>query len=129
MSIDSDKNLLNVYGEKLQACCLDPMTGYYRNGICQTDASDLGTHIVCARVTDEFLEYSKKKGNDLITPNPAYNFPGLKHGDGWCLCISRWYEAHKDGVAPPIDLHSTHMKALEYVPLAILEAYAYQKLN
>ena len=120
---------LNVYGDKLEMCCLDPVTGYYRNGQCLTDASDYGTHIVCARVTKEFLIYSKLKGNDLITPKPAFNFPGLKPGDHWCLCISRWFEAHKAGVAPPINLRATNIKALEYVPLAILESYSIEKLN
>ena len=124
-----DYKTLNVYGEKLQMCCLDPVTGYYRNGQCLTDASDYGTHIVCARVTDEFLVYSKDRGNDLITPKPEFNFPGLKHGDQWCLCISRWYEAHKAGVAPSIDLNATNIKALEYVPLEILEAYSLSKMN
>lgn len=125
----SDDKAVNVYGQQLQMCCLDPITGYYRNGQCLTDASDYGTHIVCARVTNTFLEYSRKQGNDLITPMPAYNFPGLKHGDQWCLCISRWYEAHKAGVAPPIDLNATNIKALEYVPLEILEVYAIHKMN
>ena len=125
----SDDKALNVYGQKLQMCCLDPITGYYRNGQCLTDASDHGTHIVCAKVTEEFLSYSRNKGNDLITPKPQFNFPGLKPGDHWCLCISRWFEAHKAGVAPPIDLNATNIKALEYVPIEILEAYSLSKLN
>jgi len=125
----SDDKALNVFGEPLQMCCLDPVTGYYRNGQCLTDVSDYGTHIVCARVTDKFLDYSKKKGNDLITPKPQFNFPGLKTGDQWCLCISRWYEAHKAGVAPPIDLHATNIKALEFVPLEILKAYSLTQMN
>lgn len=125
----SDDITLNVYGKKLQMCCLDPLTGYFRNGQCLTDASDYGTHIVCARLTEKFLEYSKMQGNDLTTPMPNFNFPGLKHGDQWCLCISRWYEAHKAGVAPPIDLNATNIKALEYVPIEILEAYSLAKMN
>lgn len=125
----TDDKALNVYGEELKMCCLDPVTGYYRNGQCLTDASDHGTHIVCAKVTDEFLTYSQKRGNDLITPKPQFNFPGLKHGDHWCLCISRWYEAHKAGVAPSIDLNATNIKALDYVPLEILEAYSLTKMN
>lgn len=124
-----DDEALNVYGDTLQMCCLDPITGYFRNGQCLTDASDYGTHIVCARVTEEFLLYSKARGNDLITPKPQFNFPGLKAGDHWCLCISRWLEAHKAGVAPMINLHATNIKALEYVPLEILEAYSLTKMN
>ena len=128
MASEKDKTL-NVYGEELQLCCMDPVTGYYRNGRCLTDASDYGTHIVCARMTDEFLQFSKARGNDLITPKPSFSFPGLKAGDKWCLCISRWVEARKEGVAPPINLYATHIKALEYVPLTILESYSLEKLN
>lgn len=129
MANTEDTKKFNVYGEELQMCCLDPLTGYYRNGQCLTDASDYGTHIVCARMTDDFLQFSKARGNDLITPKPSFSFPGLKAGDSWCLCISRWVEAHKEGVAPPISLKATNIKALEYVPLSILEAYAIERMN
>jgi len=119
----------NVYGDPLTMCCLNPVTGFYRDGSCQTSADDYGTHILCARVTDNFLEYSKLKGNDLITPRPDLDFPGLKAGDHWCLCINRWIEAHNDGVAPPIKLESTHQKALEYMTLEVLELYSIAKAN
>lgn len=101
------------------------MTGYFRDGFCRTISEDTGTHTVCAIVTQEFLEYSASKGNNLITPIPYYNFPGLKPGDKWCLCISRWLEAEKAGKAPFIILESTHLKSLEYTSLELLEKYAY----
>ncbi len=123
------KTGLNVYKKPLQNCCTDPMTGFYRNGLCLTGADDHGTHIVCAQVTDEFLQFSKARGNDLITPIPEYHFPGLSSGDKWCLCISRWIEAVNAGVAPPIDLNATHEKALEYLPLEILEAHDIKRSN
>ena len=119
----------NVFGDKLALCCDDPMTGYFRTGFCMTNKDDYGTHIVCAKVTDEFLAYSKSLGNDLITPLPEYNFPGLKAGDKWCLCISRWLEAMNAGYAPPIDLNATHQKALEYVSLELLQQYDLNKQN
>lgn len=129
MAEKSEINSKNVYGDPLIMCCLDPLTGFYRNGLCQTGADDYGTHIVCARLTDEFLEYSKMKGNDLITPRPDLNFPGLRAGDHWCLCISRWIEAQRDGVAPPIKLEATHEKALNYMTLEVLELYSIAKAN
>ncbi len=119
----------NIYGKQIVSCCEDPVTGFYRNGICATGPDDYGTHIVCARMTKEFLSYSKAQGNDLVTPRPRYNFPGLNPGDHWCLCISRWVEAMKAGVAPPIKLDATHAKALEYVRLPVLELYDINKLN
>lgn len=119
----------NVYGDPLMTCCMDPVTGFYRNGKCMTGQEDYGTHIVCAMLTDEFLEYSKSKGNDLITSKPEFNFPGLKAGDLWCLCIARWIEAQRDGVAPPIRLESTHIKALDYMTLEVLELYSIAKSN
>ncbi len=119
----------NVFGEPLMSCCLDPVTGFYRTGQCLTGAEDYGTHIVCARMTDKFLHYSKSRGNDLITPRPEFNFPGLKAGDHWCLCISRWIEAYKADVAPPINLQATHSKALEYVSIDVLELYSIARAN
>ena len=110
----------NVLGTELQACCTDPMTGFYRDGLCRTGELDSGRHVVCAVMTDEFLTFSKARGNDLITPLPAYDFPGLKAGDGWCLCALRWKEAYEAGVAPPVRLESTHEKALNFIPFAAL---------
>ena len=115
---------LNVFGEPLVECSARPLTGFYRNGCCDTGAEDLGVHAVCVSVTAEFLEYSRSRGNDLSTPMPAYGFPGLKPGDCWCLCAERWKEALADGMAPPEKLAGTHAKALEYVTLDALKAYA-----
>ena len=115
---------LNVLNKPLQGCCNNPLTGYFRDGFCRTTANDTGTHTVCAIVTEEFLEYSLSKGNDLITPIPHWQFPGLKPGDKWCLCISRWLQAEKAGKAPKIVLNATHIKSLEYTSLEILKKYA-----
>ncbi len=117
---------LNVFGMPLSPCCQDPVTGYFRDGFCKTMKEDLGTHVVCARVTREFLEFSRSRGNDLITPIPEWQFPGLKPGDQWCLCVSRWIEAEKAGVAPPVILEATHEKALEYCRMETLLKYAYK---
>jgi uncharacterized protein len=115
---------MNVLGEPLATCCTDPMTGYYRDGICRTGAGDVGTHVVCAQVTEEFLAFTQSRGNDLSTPMPMFNFPGLKPGDRWCLCASRWQEALEAGVAPPVVLAATHASAVEYVSLGDLERHA-----
>ena len=120
-----ENNLLNVFGLPLESCCKDPLTGYFRDGYCKTMAEDRGTHVVCARVTREFLEFSRSKGNDLIIPIPQWQFPGLKSGDQWCLCVSRWIEAEKAGVAPPVILEATHEKALEYTSMETLLKYAF----
>lgn len=114
----------NVLGEPLQICCTSPMTGYYRDGLCSTGAGDVGVHVVCAQVTQQFLDYTRSQGNDLSTPVPAFAFPGLKPGDRWCLCASRWKEALEDGVAPPVILAATHAAALEYVSLDDLKHHA-----
>jgi uncharacterized protein (DUF2237 family) len=114
----------NVLGGKLELCCTSPMTGYYRDGKCNTGAGDFGAHIVCAQVTEEFLTYSRLVGNDLSTPVPEFNFPGLKPGDRWCLCASRWKQALNAGVAPPVVLSATHASALEYVSMSELKQYA-----
>lgn len=114
----------NVLGEELQCCCTAPKTGFYRDGYCQTGPMDYGSHTVCAEVTQAFLEFSRSRGNDLITPVPAYDFPGLRPGDKWCLCVSRWKEALDAGVAPPIVLAACHEKALAVVNLADLQQYA-----
>ena len=114
---------LNVLGEKLKSCCHDPITGFYRDGFCKTGEQDFGKHTTCAVLTDEFLNLSKSKGNDLKSPKPDFNFPGLKAGDKWCLCISRWLEAYKAGLAPKIDLQATHIKTLDYIELEILKKF------
>ncbi len=114
----------NVLGSPLEACCIDPLTGFYRDGYCNTGTSDIGTHVVCALITTEFLEYTKSKGNDLSSPNPYWRFPGLKAGDKWCLCVRRWLEAVQVGKAPKILLESTHEKALEYVSKELLLTHA-----
>lgn len=114
----------NVLGDELAPCSLDPLTGFYRNGCCDTGADDRGVHVVCARVTDEFLEFSAGVGNDLSTPNPAFGFAGLVAGDQWCLCAARWKEALDAGVAPPVVLESTHIAILEWVDMADLQAHA-----
>ena len=108
---------LNVLGTPLEACSLDPMTGYYRNGCCDTGSEDKGVHIVCAVMTEEFLAFSKERGNDLSTPVPMYEFPGLKAGDRWCLCAARWREAYDAGCAPTVVLEATHARMLEWASL------------
>ena len=113
----SDSVTLNVLGTELVSCSLDPVTGYFRDGCCNTDEHDHGSHVVCAKVTQEFLEFSKQYGNDLITPRPEWNFPGLEPGDQWCLCAVRWKQAYDQGVAPPVILESTHHTALKYATL------------
>ncbi len=113
----------NIFGAPLEQCCTQPMTGFYRDGYCKTGDGDTGSHVVAATVTKEFLEFTKSRGNDLQTPRPDYDFPGLKAGDGWCLCALRWREAYEAGVAPPVKLNATHQKALDYIPLEILKKY------
>ncbi len=114
----------NVLGEPLASCCTDPMTGFFRDGSCRTGEDDHGSHTVCTRVTAEFLEFSRARGNDLSTPLPEYGFPGLKPGDCWCLCALRWQEAFEAGFAPQVRLESSHQRALEHVSLADLKAHA-----
>lgn len=114
----------NVLGGFLQPCCFNPLTGFYRNGGCDTGAEDVGLHVVCAQMTEEFLRFTRARGNDLTTPAPEYNFPGLKAGDRWCLGVYRWQEALEAGVAPPILLRATHRRALEVVTLEELKAHA-----
>ena len=113
----------NVLDSELQDCGIDPMTGFYRDGCCNTGPGDVGTHTVCAIMTDDFLEYSKSKGNDLITPRPEFDFPGLKAGDAWCLCALRWEEARQAGCAPRVKLTSTNIKTLEMVEFEDLKAH------
>ncbi len=112
---------INVLGTELKTCSTDPMTGFFRNGACDTCAQDTGSHTVCAVMTAEFLAYSKYVGNDLSTPRPEFGFEGLKPGDAWCLCASRFLQAHDEGCAPKVNLHATHERALEIVPLSVLK--------
>ena len=114
---------LNVYGEPLEPCSTDPLTGFYRDGCCNTSDLDGGMHTVCAVMTESFLQYTRFKGNDLSTPRPEFNFPGIKPGDQWCLCALRWLQAEKEGMAPKVRLRSTHIKTLEVVSLSHLERY------
>ncbi|WP_273566098.1 DUF2237 family protein [Maribacter halichondriae] len=114
---------LNILGADLEACCDNPVTGYFRDGFCRTIQEDSGTHILCAVMTQEFLDYTKSRGNDLTTPIPHWSFPGLKVGSKWCLCISRWLEAESAGKAPFVILEATHKKALEYTTLEVLQEY------
>ncbi|REJ77620.1 MAG: DUF2237 domain-containing protein [Acidobacteria bacterium] len=111
----------NVLGGELQVCCTSPMTGFYRDGYCKTGANDVGRHTVCAIVTDEFLEFSVSRGNDLVTPHPEWGFPGLKAGDKWCLCVLRWKEAFDAGMAPPVVLEATNEASLQHVSLEQLK--------
>lgn len=115
---------LNVLGTPLLACSFDPLTGFFRDGCCHTDLHDHGTHVVCARVTAEFLAFSRERGNDLSTPRPEVRFAGLKPGDRWCLCALRWKEAWAAGVAPPVQLAATHINALQVLTLEQLQAHA-----
>jgi uncharacterized protein len=114
----------NVLGERLEVCSLKPMTGFFRDGCCDTSAEDLGSHTVCAVMTAEFLEFSRSRGNDLSTPREEFGFPGLEPGDRWCLCAPRWQEALKAGHAPRVVLRATHAGALEHCSLADLKRYA-----
>lgn len=115
---------VNVLGEPLQTCGRDPVTGYFRDGACNTCAEDLGSHTVCAVMNAEFLAFSRYLGNDLTTPRPEFRFAGLRPGDRWCLCANRFLQAHDEGCAPAVRLASTHRRALEVVPLAVLESHA-----
>ena len=117
------RRILNVLGKPLVSCSMNPLTGYFRNGYCSTGPSDTGTHVVCAVVTDKFLQFSKDQGNDLITPAPG--FPGLKAGNKWCLCAYRWKEAYEAGVAPFVVLESTNRAVLRIVPLKILKQFTF----
>ncbi|MCC5974611.1 MAG: DUF2237 domain-containing protein [Rubellimicrobium sp.] len=121
--MDKDPSL-NVLGDPLAPCSMDPLTGFFRDGACDTCAEDRGSHTVCAVMTAEFLAFSKYVGNDLSTARPEFRFPGLKPGDHWCLCAARFLQAHEEGCAPLVNLVATHARALEIVPLDVLRAYA-----
>jgi len=114
----------NVLGDDLEPCGLDPLTGFYRDGCCATGAEDIGLHVVCARMTADFLDFSRQAGNDLSTPQPDFGFPGVQPGDRWCLCASRWKEAYDAGIAPPVFLEATHAAALEWIELSELRQHA-----
>ena len=114
----------NVLGEKLEVCGMDPVTGFYRDGVCNTCKDDFGSHTVCIETSQEFLDYTKSQGNDLSTPLPAYGFEGLQPGDNWCVCAGRWLEAEKRGMAPRLNLQSTHIRTLEIIPMELLKKYA-----
>lgn len=114
----------NVLGTPLIVCSAEPVTGFFRDGYCHTCGEDSGQHTICAQMTQEFLEFSRQLGNDLITPMPAYQFPGLTPGDFWCICLSRWQEAQEAGVAPPIKLEACHASVLEFIDLSLLKEYA-----
>ena len=120
---------LNVYGKPLRACCMKPMTGFYRNGCCDSSDEDTGIHTVCIIVTNSFLKFSASKGNNLATPIPEYNFPGLVEGDKWCLCARRWLEAYENGVAPKVVVSATHIKTLDIIDLEILEKFSIDSNN
>lgn len=115
---------INVLGEPLQECSRDPVTGFFRNGCCDTSPQDIGSHTVCAVMTTEFLEYSKSVGNDLSTPRPEFGFDGLSHGDRWCLCATRFLQAHEAGMAPKVCLAATHAMAKQHVPIEFLTSCA-----
>ncbi len=117
----------NVLGGELECCCKTPKTGFFRDGYCRTGAQDEGLHVVCAQMTADFLRFSYLQGNDLITPHPEYGFPGLKPGDRWCLCVTRWKDALEAGFAPPVVLAACQLSALEFVDLADLKAHALDK--
>ena len=115
---------LNVLGTPIQNCSSDPLTGWYRDGCCNTDENDHGSHTVCCELTDDFLQFLKRLGNDLVTAHPEHGFPGLKEGDGWCVCAGSWYQAFQVGKACPVHLESTHAAALQIVPLDALLQHA-----
>lgn len=115
---------LNVFGEALEPCGRDPVTGFFRDGCCNTSRQDMGSHTVCVAVSDAFLAYSLSRGNDLVTARPEFGFPGLKDGDRWCVCAARWLEAEVAGAAPRVYLRSTHQRALETLPMETLRGYA-----
>lgn len=124
MSVSMEPSV-NVYGGTLKSCSRAPVTGFFRNGHCDTCSEDQGSHTVCAVMTAEFLAFSKYLGNDLSTPHPEFRFPGLKPGDQWCLCARRFLQAHDEGVAPKVRMEATHLRALDIVPLDILQSYAF----
>ena len=122
-SLNKINQKLNVLGEELHLCSCKPLTGWYRDGYCNFDIADIGNHTICCVMDDNFLNYSKAQGNDLITPIPEYSFPGLKEGDSWCVCLKRWLQAKEDGLAPSVILESTNIVVLRYISLEELKFY------
>ncbi len=122
-----EKQAKNILGTELEPCCHEPKTGFFRDGFCRTDHHDHGRHVICAEITQAFLDFTKSHGNDLSTPQPAFNFPGLKPGNRWCLCALRWQEALEAGVAPPVILSACHAKVLAYVSIEDLKKHASDK--
>ena len=120
----SEEDQLNIFKEPLEACSFDPVTGFFRSGCCETSEQDTGSHTVCAIMTEEFLKFSKSKGNDLSAPVPAFDFPGLNSGDRWCLCAARWLEAYEAGSAPSIIARATHRRALEIIPMEVMKEFS-----
>ena len=120
----SEEEQLNIFNEPLEACSFDPVTGFFRSGCCETSEQDIGSHTVCAIMTEEFLKFSKSKGNDLSTAVPAFDFPGLNSGDRWCLCAARWLEAYEAGSAPSIIARATHRRALEIIPMEVMKEFS-----
>jgi len=114
----------NVFGEEIESCCQNPITGFFRDGFCHTDERDEGVHTVCVSMTEDFLEFSKSRGNDLSTPRPEFNFPGVKEGDSWCLCAERWAEAYELDKAPNLYINKTNIRTLDVVPLELLKKFA-----
>ena len=114
----------NIFNEDIEECCTNPITGFYRDGFCNTDQLDFGTHTVCTLITNDFLEFSKSMGNDLSTPRPEFDFPGLKEGDKWCVCANRWLEAYENGKAPMVYLRKSHHKSTSIIDIEILKKYA-----
>ena len=125
ISYSESNTVTNILGSPLELCCSDPKTGFFRDGFCHTNSQDEGAHVVCAIMTEEFLTFSKSRGNDLSTPRPEFGFPGLKAGDGWCLCALRWKEAYEAGCAPDINPKATHNKLLEYLSIKVLKEHFY----
>jgi len=123
ISLSDRETVINILGAPLELCCSDPQTGFFRDGFCHTNLQDEGAHVVCAVMTDDFLEFSKSRGNDLSTPRPEFGFPGLKAGDRWCLCALRWKEAYEAKCAPAINPNATHSRALDYIEIEALEQH------
>jgi uncharacterized protein (DUF2237 family) len=124
MPVGARDEARNVLGGTLQECSCQPLTGWFRDGLCRTDPSDLGRHTVCCVVNESFLSYTRAQGNDLSTPAPTWGFPGLRPGDHWCICAARWLEAYEDGVAPPVRLEACEISTLEVIPLEVLQGHA-----
>ena len=122
--MSKSEKILNIFGDEIDACCHDPVTGFFRDGFCNTDEHDFGSHVVCVEITEDFLKFSKEMGNDLSTPHPEFDFPGLKEGDAWCVCAGTYAESIKAGTACKVFIKKTNYKTLEIIPLDKLKKYA-----